>query len=238
MDNDCDGTFDCADFDCAGRPECRPPCARTEFDCFDGIDNDCDGAFDCADRDCRFDRLCCTMRTEICTNGFDDNCDGLVDCSDPDCRFALSCRDAGPPDGGPVDGGASDGGRDGGALDGGGLDGGMCTSRELGVTQCTDRRDNDCDGTRDCSDSDCSPFGPMGECCNGIDDDGDGQVDIFTCRCFSDAECRTVGSLEQVCWTETYSVCAPRCNFYGGDAFCRTIDPSLRCNARNGHCIP
>ena len=47
-----------------------------------------------------------------------------------------------------------------------------------------------------------------------------------------------VGSLEQVCWTRTYSVCGPRCNFYGGDSFCAMLDPSLRCQARTGQCIP
>ncbi len=77
----------------------------------------------------------------------------------------------------------------------------------------------------------------MGECCNDIDDTGDGNVDEFTCRCFDDSICAGHGSLEQVCWSTTYSVCAPRCDFYGGDAFCMMIVPDApRCNRMTGEC--
>jgi hypothetical protein len=113
----------------------------------------------------------------------------------------------------------------------------MCEPRELGIEMCTDGDDNDCDGPVDCADVDCSPFGPDGECCDGRDDDGDGQTDIFTCRCVDDADCDGVGTLEQVCWASTFSVCGPRCNFYGGDAFCRMVEPSLRCDTSTGECI-
>ena len=47
-----------------------------------------------------------------------------------------------------------------------------------------------------------------------------------------------VGDLDQVCWEATFSVCAPRCNFYGGDTFCRMYLPDLpRCNAVTGECV-
>jgi hypothetical protein len=232
-DNDCDRAVDCMDSDCFGRPECMAPCAMSEFNCFDGLDEDCDGLFDCADPDCRFDPSCCRPFPEDCDNGRDDDCDFAIDCDDSDCFFSPAClpdagSDAGSPDGG---------GFDGGGFDGGNFDGGMCTDREIGVAACTDGRDGDCDGARDCRDTDCSPFGPMWECCNGRDDDGDGQTDIFTCRCFSDADCVGVGTLEQVCWTETYAVCAPRCNFYGGTPFCQMFDPALTCNSMTGQCV-
>ena len=207
----------------------RAPASEAGF-CRDGIDNDADGPTDCADSDCAADPACCRPRPEICDNGRDDDCDLAADCADANCRFAPNCRpDAGPPDAGLPDAGPRDAGP---------RDGGLCTTREIGVAMCTDRLDNDCDRRRDCSDTDCSPFGAGGECCNGLDDDGDGQVDLFTCRCFADAECRSVGSLEQVCWTELYNVCAPRCNFYGGDSFCRMFGDTFRCNPRNGHCVP
>ena len=227
-DNDCDRTFDCMDSDCFGRPECRPPCTMSEFACFDMLDEDCDGLFDCADPDCRFDPACCRPLPEDCDNRRDDDCDFAIDCRDRDCIFSPACRPDAGTDAGP---------RDGGGFDGGGFDGGMCTDREIGVAACTDGRDGDCDGARDCRDTDCSPFGPMGECCNGRDDDGDGQTDIFTCRCRTDADCVGVGTLEQVCWSELYAVCAPRCNFYGGTAFCRMFDPGLTCNSMTGQCV-
>lgn len=198
-------------------------CEPVEARCFDASDDDCDGLVDCADPDCNFEPSCCVPSPERCASGADEDCDGLVDCSDGDCRLSLSCR----PDGG------MDGGTDGGVGEGG-----MCTDREIGVAACTDGLDGDCDGSRDCGDTDCSPFGPDWECCNGMDDDGDGQVDIFTCRCSTDADCATVGTLEQVCWSEVYSVCAPRCNFYGGTSFCRMIDPSLTCDSTTGQCVP
>jgi len=214
-DDDCDGLLDCADPDCRGNPACGP-CTPYEINCTNMRDEDCDGSMDCADPDCAGDPACCVPTgRERCGNGIDDDCDRLVDCADPDCRAAPRC-----------------------ATDGGVPDGGLCTTFEIGVAQCTDRLDNDCDGTRDCGDYDCRPFGPGSECCNGIDDDGDGQTDIFTCRCRTNADCRGVGSLEQVCWTTLFSVCAPRCNFYGGDLWCSMIDPSLRCAAGSGECVP
>ncbi len=229
-DDDCDGRFDCSDPDCAGSPECGV-CASDEFDCFNGRDDDCNGLVDCADPTCRMVPGCACVpssMTEIrCADGIDDDCDGRIDCADFDCRTRPICgrdggalRDAGPtPDAGPP----SDAG---------------VTTRELGVAACTNGIDDDRDGRIDCADPDCTPFGAGGECCNNLDDNGDGNIDEFTCRCFDDSICTDHGSLEQVCWATTYSVCAPRCDFYGGDSFCMMIVPdSPRCNRVTGECI-
>ncbi|GAB4199505.1 MAG: hypothetical protein OHK0013_09710 [Sandaracinaceae bacterium] len=215
-DDDCDGLPDCADPDCARDPACGAcmPVAMSEVRCTDGRDDDCDGLLDCADRDCAGNPSCggCvpTSRTEIrCRDGLDDDCDGRIDCDDSDCRARPICMS-------------------------------MCTPtapNELGVDACTNALDDDCDGRPDCADPDCSPFGPMGECCDGRDNNGDGNVDEFTCRCFDDAACVGVGSLDQTCWEETFSICAPRCNLYGGDRFCRDGFGLDRCDRRTGECL-
>jgi hypothetical protein len=167
------------------------------------------------------------MNEISCVDGRDNDCDGLTDCEDGECFGNPACfgTDGGPPP--PIDGGVPDGG--------------MCEDRELGVAMCTDRRDNDCDATRDCSDPDCTPFGAGSECCNGIDDDADGIVDMFTCRCFDNSTCAGVGTFEQVCWTALFNVCAPRCDFLGGQSFCDMVGPGLRCvttGPRAGQCVP
>jgi hypothetical protein len=226
LDDDCDLRIDCDDGDCRGAPECPDcvPSSRFERACFDMRDDDCDGAPDCMDPDCAGP----CMVGELCDNGLDDDGDGLIDCVDADCRFSADCFDAGPP---PFDAGMRDAGRDSGARDSG------PTTGEIGIAACTNGVDDDRDGRTDCRDTDCSPFGAGGECCNGIDDDGDGNADIFTCRCFDDATCVGVGDLDQVCWESSFSICAPRCNFYGADAFCGMFFPDLpRCNRTTGEC--
>ncbi|MDW8362969.1 MAG: hypothetical protein RMK74_11260 [Myxococcales bacterium] len=151
--------------------------------------------------------------------GFDAGRDAGVDAG----------RDAGRD---AVADGAGDAATDGAASD-------ACTGYEQGVAGCTNGRDDDCDGRTDCMDPDCRPFGPRNECCNGVDDNDDGIADELTCRCFSDLECAGVGDLDQVCWTETFSVCGPRCNFYGGSGFCRMFfgDRYPRCDSRTGQCV-
>jgi hypothetical protein len=216
VDDECDFAIDCADSECRGAPGCPPVCIPTEMverTCNDTRDNDCDGSTDCLDFDCLITPIC-GAREMNCSNGIDDDGDGRTDCRDPDCSTAPVCRDAGPPrDAGPATG-------------------------EIGVAACTNGADDDRDGRVDCFDTDCRPFGPMSECCNGIDDDGDGLEDVGTCRCFDNSTCVGVGSLDQVCWTSSYSVCLPRCNFYGGDSFCVMYAPGMpRCNAMTGECF-
>lgn len=213
-DDDCDGFFDCMDFDCTGRPECGcVPIAMREVRCGDGLDDDCDGNIDCADSDCAGPACGCvpTAMTETnCRNRIDEDCDGRIDCADPDCSGRPICMGACVPTG----------------------------ANEIGVAQCTNGRDDDCDGRLDCADPDCRPFGTDSECCNGIDDNGDGNVDEVTCFCRNSADCVGVGTFEQVCWNESYSICAPDCRRYGADAFCRMFTPDLpRCSRMTGECI-
>ncbi|MCS6797546.1 MAG: hypothetical protein NZ898_03270 [Myxococcota bacterium] len=232
FDEDCDGLFDCDDPDCDDDPACRI-CRPRETVCTDGVDDDCDGLTDCVDPECARAPGCappCAPRETACSDGRDEDCDMLVDCRDPDCAVDPRCRptaDGGVPprDGGtPRDSGVPP--RDAGTPSDAGA---MCTTMELGVAACTNMRDDDCDRRTDCADPDCSPWGPSGECCNGLDDDGDGWTDLFACRCRDNADCAGVGTTPLVCWTETYSVCAPPCNAYGGEAYCDMIDPAMRC---------
>jgi len=201
------------DPDCAGAPGCAP-CAPRETACRDGRDDDCDALPDCADPECAADPACATCvpisgRESRCRDLLDDDCDGLTDCADPECATRPFCR-------------------------------AMCTptaTNEIGVDACTNGLDEDCDGRSDCSDPDCSPFGPAGECCDGVDNNGDGNADEFTCRCFSDDECVGVGTIDQTCWEGTFSVCAPRCNLFGGDRFCIDNFMLSRCDRATGECV-
>jgi hypothetical protein len=225
-DGDGYGSATCGGTDCDdGNPLVNPGMRER---CANGIDDDCNGAIDCGDvRSCAMDPMC------IPDAGRPDA--GPIDAGRPDAGRP----DAGTPDAGRPDSGTPDAGRpDAGRPDAGPIDIGVCAAREIGIAACTDGRDNDCDTRTDCADPDCRPLGPTAECCNGIDDDGDGQIDLFTCRCFSNADCVGVGSLEQVCWLRSYSVCAPRCNFIGGTTWCvELLGPGSRCDAASGECI-
>lgn len=109
IDADCDGSTDCEDDDCSGRPcgtrgrmcaEGSCECPTLEI-CNNGVSDDCDDDVDCADEDC-FGVVCnaamglrcdsdtgtcaaCDNAVEDCDNGVDDDCDGFADCQDPDC---------------------------------------------------------------------------------------------------------------------------------------------------------
>jgi hypothetical protein len=236
-DNDRDGRADCRDVDCASDAAC---CAFSVEQCSNGVDDDCDGFADCEDAGS------CGMTPACLPDGgvSDAGVDAGFDAGPRDAGFDAG-TDAGPrdagTDAGPRDAGVDAGPRDAGfdaGTDAGRADLGMCTAREIGIAACTDGRDGDCDTRTDCADPDCRPLGAMAECCNGIDDDGDGTVDLFTCRCFSNADCAGVGDFEQVCWLSTYQVCAPRCNFVGGTTWCRsTLGATWSCNSTTGECI-
>jgi hypothetical protein len=241
--------LDCDDFEACTLDRCEEGLGcisepRSPFEiCGNGVDDDCDLQADCDDFECHgtpgcpscvpraptevdcFDRVdddcdmridcddsdCARvcMRIEICDDRRDNDGDGLIDCADPDCRTAPRCA----------------------------LDAGVVRA-ELGIAACTNGADDDGDGRIDCRDPDCTPL-PGGECCNGIDDNGDGLVDIATCRCFDDALCAGVGNLDQVCWEDSFSICLPRCNFYGAESFCRMWFPDRpRCNRMTGECMP
>ena len=226
MDDDCDGKLDCADADCEGE-ECDwdgytclggvCKCPEAVEDCMDDVDNDCDGAIDCDDDGC--DGLLCGTAGETCFwtpfgsscdcpnagpetacgNGEDDDCDGDVDCEDVDC-LGKSC----------------------------GKNNEICHENdaqevvcgcEAGAVEkvCDDGKDNDCDGTTDCLDTDCvgEPCGANGKLCmldfdtlepsctcpggdsenvcnNGLDDDCDGTQDCADPDC-DEESCGTFG---------------------------------------------
>jgi len=106
---------------------------------------------------------------------------------------------------------------------------------EMGVRACTDGRDNDCDDLVDCDDEeDCAVSAVIGECCNRRDDNGNGVVDEFACRCETDRDCPDRGS---VCYGETIGACGPRCSELGGDIFCEFIAPGSSCDRRSGRCV-
>lgn len=72
IDDDCDGTVDCADADCAGLPP--------EALCSNGIDDDCDGATDCGDANC--------SAAPACSNcaGSGASCDSDSQCCSNKCK--------------------------------------------------------------------------------------------------------------------------------------------------------
>ena len=81
-DNDLDGAIDCADSDCQGSVLCRE-----DSRCFDGEDNDFDNQIDCADSDCACARACATIceatplsgvGTPIATVNHEGACGGLL----------------------------------------------------------------------------------------------------------------------------------------------------------------
>jgi hypothetical protein len=67
-DDDCDGTIDACDADCAGL---GPP-----EQCADLVDNDCDGAIDCADSDCATFPFC--TRGGFCQAAIPITCGSIV----------------------------------------------------------------------------------------------------------------------------------------------------------------
>jgi hypothetical protein len=183
--------------------------------CNNTTDDDGDGLVDCRDPDCARSPFCtCVPQPETtamaCSDRVDNDCDGQSDCADPECASTTACCRA-------------------------------TATRELGVAQCTDGLDNDCDGVADCSDSDCRPSqNPGGECCNGIDDNGNSLRDEFACGCQSARQCVGVGNggpfPSNTCWSTTFSVCAPSCNLLGGNAFCTNFFPGTRCDVASGEC--
>ncbi len=85
IDNDLDGTVDCADVEC----ELVPSCFEVGANCSDTIDNDGDGAFNCDDSDCNGYAACVES---VCTGGGDEDGDGDVDCADADCLTDAACE--------------------------------------------------------------------------------------------------------------------------------------------------
>ncbi|MEN0064730.1 MAG: hypothetical protein AAGA48_21470 [Myxococcota bacterium] len=134
VDNDIDGLLDCADFDCAGDPNCL-----VEI-CNDYLDNDADGIIDCLDPDCAADPIC---GAEICDDNFDNDVDGLLDCADFDCAGDPNCLVEFCDDGGDND---ADG-----LIDC--FDPDCAADKICGPEVCDDGVDNDANGLLDCQDT-------------------------------------------------------------------------------------
>jgi len=151
--------------DPSGAPSCSSECDTRLWsltaDCRDGIDNDGDGLSDFDDPQC-FDPDGSEFVDDasICSDGLDNDGDGLVDADDPDCLT---------PQFGSEEGLA-------------------------GLPPCANGFDDDLDGLTDGEDPGCvesdgasefergvrvtpSEEGPMADCRDGIDNDGDGQTD-------------------------------------------------------------
>ncbi|MEW5854803.1 MAG: lamin tail domain-containing protein [Myxococcota bacterium] len=198
LDDDVDGTVDCADDTCTFTEACG--CyAET---CDNNVDDDCDTLADCEDPDC--DGLACGANglmcislacecesaVEVCGNTTDDDCDGLADCEDAGCDGQV-CSDVNE----------------------------VCISQVCQCagsgpeTSCGDTSDNDCDGAVDCADTDCDGLscGLSGQTCgsltcncltgssetlcgDGTDDDCDGATDCEDDEC-NGQSCNAYGGL-------------------------------------------
>lgn len=197
IDNDCDGTVDCADVDCR-------PVGNALGKVCDALGHTCavpiGGVSTCTS--CSGNGGTSEPNGETtCGDAKDNDCDGIIDCQDPDCanrtctaggsrcnaQFQCSCP--------------------GGTME----------------TTCGDNFDNDCDTQVDCADSDCKAAsavcGPNGRTCtaasnsctcsgnggtaqatettcnDGFDNDCDGLSDCLDADCVSaTANCGSVAS--------------------------------------------
>jgi hypothetical protein len=137
----------------------------TETICNDRIDNDGDTVTDCADADCFKTDACKAGGSHEqgdahCSDWIDNDADGAVDCNDMDCNGTQVCR------GSWRDPNESGGGQNSGSSDIPELPAGSTVADLIGTG-------GDLDGER--NDMLCS---------DGIDNDGDGQIDCadFGCR--------------------------------------------------------
>ena len=108
----------------------------------------------------------------------------------------------------------------------------MNPSAEFGSAQCTNGLDDDCDGTTDCADEDCSASDfYVTECCDGADENDNGIPDDFNCRCNNTGECLD----GQICYDHTADACGLPCTAFFGDV-CPFVAPGSTCNAATDQC--
>jgi hypothetical protein len=138
---------------------------------------------------------------EVCGNGKDDDGDRLADCADPDCAKGASCAACDAP------------------------------KPEFGIEACTNGKDDDCDGKIDCADDDCAanPNYPE-ECCDGVDQNANGIIDEFACRCASGADCQS-----GLCYIHTTGACEHGCSDSSTD-ICSLFVQGSKCSAATSQC--
>jgi hypothetical protein len=216
VDNDCNGTGDCADNACLARScgafgkKCQAGvCAcsgnggafeASEVSCGDGFDNDCNGVADCDEPKCT--DIVCGANNRRCHNGACEcSVDGGVvqtneticdDKKDNDCDGFADCEEsicnnsACAPAGFLCQGGTCVCSGNGGA------------PQPLGESACNDGRDNDCDGLTDCADSQCATqtcgTGPGLKCqtdggCGCSGNGGTAQASETLCNDGKDNDC-------------------------------------------------
>ncbi len=142
---------------------------------------------------------------ERCDDGEDNDGDQYVDCADPDCTSVGRCASC---------------------------NAGMPARAEFGVGACTNGRDDDCDGFSDCADQDCSLSDYyVTECCNGLDQNGNGTPDDFNCHCATNADC--IGG--QICYGHSVFACGPPCGQFVGDV-CPFVAPGSTCSPATNQC--
>ncbi len=184
----------CADCGCPGGGLCIAGiCTPPPLLCGNGIcagTENCSNCIDCA----------CTVASQSCMSGvcdgFETNCwDGNGDDSEDndtlaDCADTLDCS------------GQSC------ALHGKVCNGGACVCLGAGseVGLCNDSLDNDCDGTTDCMDSNCTgnPICPLGNeqtrCSDLVDNDSDGYADCLDVTdCADGTMCRRTSGVLGSC---------------------------------------
>jgi len=208
LDNDNDGAADCGDSGCAWGTECAPggqlaPEGSSSGECFDQIDNDQDGAVDCDDSDCSGFAECTSTAGDDyegdgageCSDGADNDQDGEFDCNDDGCAGAPNCAEGETPaeiegdsPGECTDGIDNDGDQ---AVDcddagcsgaiqcaGSGSSGGEETGGETGG-----------DDEEGGEGSETTPENTPATCSDGVDNDGDGDVDCDDVECSNTAGC-------------------------------------------------
>jgi hypothetical protein len=170
LDDDADGSADCATDTCTVDRRCIP-----ETQCGDDeesfanpigfqVDQDLDDLIDCRDPDCDgidgcefAHELTCDDGLDNDNDGFDHFSDGPKDCRDPDCTGSQACR---------VE------------------------------ASCTNGADDDGHGKVDCADVGCQATvacgGTEAMCTGGVDDDRDGQVDCADADCAGRLGCIAV----------------------------------------------
>ncbi|MBT5021714.1 hypothetical protein HOK51_08640 [Candidatus Woesearchaeota archaeon] len=86
IDDNYDGSADCADSECSNEVICGAPIEV----CDDGLDNNNDQLVDCLDPTCTED-VACIIELEVCDDELDNDKDNRIDCFDSDCDDSDSC---------------------------------------------------------------------------------------------------------------------------------------------------